>query len=975
MALAETPETNHPNTVSVLDRFIYLFSLYAVPTIIVVLSFLTIAYLYNPYETQGYASLAVKSITPDLSIQEPAQALGALQTQRATQQQRIKSVASPSWLLINALPSAKHDNPVIEIPSTQTQSIACWNATTLTSLGNADRYTHSGRLNTVKTGFSIDVNHLQPPASVLCMATFFKPTTAAAHLWSATDLRKSADRFQRNNGVMEGGLLTLSAFILIIALINREWTYVLLATWLVGNLRMGAMAVGWDTHWLRYVIPFEWMPFIRQMTVATYYLLTYALFTRLFETQLKQINRPHMLRVTQWAGIVLLTTAFFLPHALYIPVMQVAVTLGGSAAVFLTSYMLYRVRKGPDFWQFISIGLAISLIAAGIAYVAFSKSSFADGFTGSLALLLSSIIVALTVSKRMQHERRDKVRAQTALLSNYAAAPIGMFTLNLAGIIQRANPVFEKMLGFSFGPDKLSRWTDFFPPQDWSQLAKMTLAGQGTQIKMLGSSNTPKPPRHFFVKITQMGSQLEGSLQDISEQAEIIHQLQVLANIDPLTDSLNQHGIENAFADLQQDVKSGKPCALAYLELDHFKRVNGLFGHIAGDEVLQQVCQRIKTVLSDNKHLGRLGGNEFVILFSGESAQAATHTSQELLNTIHVAPFQARAHKVQIKASIGIVDVAPGMDVKDAVSAANRACHDAKKSFQNIVVYGQDAKELREHHDELRLFNELESGAAPKGLFLEMQPVMCLHDPFKTLDFEVLLRVHSSDGALIPTENVISAAEESGTIPIIDKWVFSSTLEWLNKHRNSLTSTQSVYINLNGASLNDEKFIDLFFATLARYEHLANQICIEITESVALNSLNNTRQFMKRLQSKGVRIALDDFGAGYTSFSYLKSLPADFIKIDGSLIKDMLSTPANIAIIRSIIELSHSLGMKCITEWVEDSATLKMLWAMHADYVQGHIIARSVAPSDILEANGLIDLIADPEIISIAQNANSPAKE
>ncbi len=287
-------------------------------------------------------------------------------------------------------------------------------------------------------------------------------------------------------------------------------------------------------------------------------------------------------------------------------------------------------------------------------------------------------------------------------------------------------------------------------------------------------------------------------------------------------------------------------------------------------------------------------------------------------------------------------------------------------------MYGQNAKELREHSDELRLFNDLESGATPKGLFLEMQPVMSLHEPFKTLDFEVLLRVHNSRGVLIPTENVISAAEESGTIPIIDKWVFSATLEWLNKHESSLANTQSVYINLNGDSLNDEKFVDAFFTILAQYEHLTKRICIEITEGVALNSLGNTRQFMKRLQHKGVRIALDDFGAGYTSFSYLKSLPADVIKIDGILIKDMMSTTANIAIIRSIVELTHSLGMKCIAEWVEDSATLKALCAMKVDYVQGHVIARSMLPSRILNATSLIDLIADPEVISIARNADAP---
>ncbi|TAL89167.1 MAG: phosphodiesterase [Candidimonas sp.] len=975
MALTEATKPNYLKTVSVLDRFICFFSLYAVPIVIAVLSVLTIAYLHNPYATHRNTPLAIRLITPEPAIQKPAQALQTLRGQPAAQRQDINSVGTPSWLLIDVPASAQLDNPVIEIPSTYTQSLACWNAATLEPMGTADRIKHAGQLGTIKTGFSINLSQLTLPASVLCTITAFKSTTMAAQLWSATDLRKSSDRFQRNNGVLEGGLLTLSLFIFIVALVNQEWTHVVLATWLVGNLRMGAMAVGWDIHWLRYDIPFEWMPFIRQMTIAVYYLLSYTLFTRLFGAQLKQINRPGIQGVVRWAGIVLLAAALFLPHGLFVPIMQAAVAIGGSGAILLVGRILYRIRIQAEFRPMVYVGLASSTVCAGIAYVYLEKSSFANGFTGTFALLFSSVIVALTVAKRIQGERRDKVRAQTELLSNYAAAPIGMFTLNAAGIIERANPAFEKMLGFLMSSTRLNRWTDFFPSQDWGRLAEMTLAGQGAQIKMHGSGEASAAPRYFFVKITRAGSKVEGSLQDISEQTETIHHLQVLANIDPLTDTLNQRGIENAFANIQKKMKQGKPCALAYLDLDHFKRISGLFGHITGDQVLQQVCGHIRAALAEDKHIGRLGGSEFVILFPGESAQAATDLSRELLNSLHAARFRVGAREIQIKASIGIVDVNPEMDVKDAVSAANRACSDAKKSFQKIVVYDQNAKELREHSDEVRLFNELESGAAPKGLFLEMQPVMSLREPFKTLDFEVLLRVHNSGGVLIPTEHVISAAEESGTMPIIDKWVFSTTLEWLDKHQSSLTNTQSVYINLNGASLNDEKFVDAFFAILAHYEHLTKQICIEITESVALNSLGNTREFMKHLQHQGVRVALDDFGSGYTSFSYLKTLPADLIKIDGTLIKDMMSTPANIAIIRSIVELTHSLGMKCIAEWVEDSATLRALWAMKADYVQGHIVAQSVLPSRLLNAKGLVDLIADAEVISMMQDGNASIGE
>jgi EAL domain-containing protein (putative c-di-GMP-specific phosphodiesterase class I) len=248
----------------------------------------------------------------------------------------------------------------------------------------------------------------------------------------------------------------------------------------------------------------------------------------------------------------------------------------------------------------------------------------------------------------------------------------------------------------------------------------------------------------------------------------------------------------------------------------------------------------------------------------------------------------------------------------------------------------------------------------PEGLFLMMQPIMSLRDPHGSLNFEVLLRMRDKDDSIVPAWKIITAAERNGRIATIDKWVLTSTLEWLTTNAGHLKNSSYVSVNLSGGSLNDEKFIEDAFAIMARYGSTVGRLCIEITESVALHDLTNTRHFIDGIRKYGAKLALDDFGAGYTSFSYLRSLPADAVKIDGAYVKDLLAHPANQAIVQAIVDLTRNLGMKCIAEWAEDVATLEALAEMGVDYVQGYVVSRPLMPERILLGDSAADFIEDP---------------
>jgi EAL domain-containing protein (putative c-di-GMP-specific phosphodiesterase class I) len=208
---------------------------------------------------------------------------------------------------------------------------------------------------------------------------------------------------------------------------------------------------------------------------------------------------------------------------------------------------------------------------------------------------------------------------------------------------------------------------------------------------------------------------------------------------------------------------------------------------------------------------------------------------------------------------------------------------------------------------------------------------------------------------------------------VIDRWVLSTTIAWLNTHYARLKRTQFVCMNLSGASLNDERFVQETIDLLEKNRQVAGLLCVEITESVALHDLGNTRNFIDKVRGYGVKVALDDFGAGYTSFSYLKELPADVLKIDGSFIVNMNAHPANVAIVEAIVNLATNFGMKTIAEWAEDNATVKTLAEIGVDYVQGFAVARPQAPAKLLAAVSSASFIQDEELALFARALSASA--
>lgn len=974
---------------SLLERWLLSFSSYVLPLCLALLSLMTMGVFDASYALSPGIKLPFKAFVeaspeaatasmpspalPSVLSLTPAQARSRLQPLSPVQQYDTRLVERPVWFSMVAKASA--DNapaPALEFPSRHAAALSCWDAATLAPLGQSNRTESDGAISVVKAGFALNLIGTPNERQILCRGLFEGPAQLTVLQWQEPQLRMAALEFHRNSGLLDGGLLVLATFVLIAALINRNGTYTLFATWLILNLRLGALSAGWDTQWLGHALPAEWMTQIRATTLALFYILTLMLFSSLFREDLLKLKGTRFLRLCQLSCFPLLVLSVALPYRVFLPLFWIASGFGGMTLVYYLATIVKLTRSPVALWYAASMFTTVSVSLYEIICAALGYTGLIAAINSVTAGLLASILAALALAHQMRIHHRQRLDAQAELQHTFHAMPIGLFTLDLRGRFLSANPALHAMLGVDdVVSPRRNAWAQYFNTGSWEQLHDIVHVDGDSELQLQRhrAPDDSGPIQHFMVKATLARGKIEGSLQDVTQQLKANEDLRFMANNDPLTKVYNRRGIEHALAGAVVELAEGKPLALAYLDLDRFKLINDLYGHATGDQVLKQVCQRVGGMLSGGQHMGRVGGDEFVIVLPDTSIVLASWICRGIVNSIGNAAFCIDGKAFQVRGSIGLIEVSQGTQIRDAIATADRACRAAKNGQQgSLVVYEKNAPAFKELEAELDLVERLSGGVVPRGLFVEMQPIMSLKKPLESLNFEVLLRMVDHDGSLIPTWRVITAAENSGQISVIDRWVLATTLAWLDTNQSALAHTQFVCMNLSGASLNDERFVQDAFVVLAANLHVANRLCIEITESVALHDLDNTRRFIDKVRSYGVKIGLDDFGAGYTSFSYLRELPADILKIDGNFIVDMNAHPANIAIVEAIVSLAMNLGMKTIAEWAEDAATVQTLAEIGVDYVQGFAIARPQPPEAILAVRSSAGFITDTALMEFVRS-------
>jgi diguanylate cyclase (GGDEF)-like protein len=414
---------------------------------------------------------------------------------------------------------------------------------------------------------------------------------------------------------------------------------------------------------------------------------------------------------------------------------------------------------------------------------------------------------------------------------------------------------------------------------------------------------------------------------------------------DALTGLVNRFEFEDQLRQALETTPLGHCHALLYLDLDQFKVINDTCGHVAGDELLRQVATLLKGPIRGADTLARLGGDEFGVLLRDCTLTHAQLIGERMLELIRDFRFTWQGKNFNIGASIGLIMLdRPGLILADVLRQADMACYAAKDQGRNrIQLYLPDNLELRQRHGEMEWVNQINRALEQNRFELHHQHIVALNkiDTVNCCEFLVRMREAESGNLILPGV-FIPAAERYGLMPALDRWVVQRCFAHLVEQASSNMTPREdiVFINLSGATLNDNGFLAFVKAQLGHYGIAATRICFEITETAAIANLSHALAFIDGIKTLGCYVALDDFGAGLSSFSYLKTLPADFLKIDGAFVRDMLEDPMDAAIVEAINNIGHVAGLKTIAEFVESDAIRSRLVEMGVDYAQGFGIHR-----------------------------------
>lgn len=415
------------------------------------------------------------------------------------------------------------------------------------------------------------------------------------------------------------------------------------------------------------------------------------------------------------------------------------------------------------------------------------------------------------------------------------------------------------------------------------------------------------------------------------------------ASHDGLTNLYNRHEFEQQLQNLLYSVsQKGEQHALCYMDLDLFKIVNDMGGHAAGDELLRQLSQLLEDKIHKPNTLARVGGDEFAVLVRNCNLEQALDIAEVLRATVKNLRFIWERKVFDISGSIGVVLLNEEMgDLTVVMSAADAACYLAKENGGNRVhVYEPNDQTIQRNKVQMAWVSRIHRAFEDDRFRLYHQLIVPT-DPtaVEKKHYEVLIRMIGEEGELVPPTTFLSAAERYNLMPELDRWIVKTLFEWLATHPQDLEELAVCSVNLSGLSISDRSFRSFLLAQLKNYALPPRKVCFEVTETAAIANLSEASKFIKTFKDQGCRFSLDDFGSGMSSFGYLKNLPVDYLKIDGSFIKDIVTDSIDRAMVEAIHKVGHVMGLKTIAEYVENEKVLQIVREIGIDYAQGYGIA------------------------------------
>ena len=568
-----------------------------------------------------------------------------------------------------------------------------------------------------------------------------------------------------------------------------------------------------------------------------------------------------------------------------------------------------------------------------------------------------------------KHSINEKLKSQERLFAAILnGTGDGIISTTMEGKIRFMNPVAETLTGWK-EEDAIDK-----PLKDVFKLYNETSA---TEIEFPTAASeyihsTPwifescylenKQGAQVFVEgnmtfIHDKDGDAEGKVftfKDVTEMKRLTDTVTYQASHDRLTGLLNRDEFSQKLQNALDETKNSHVShTLINLDLDQFKIVNDTSGHRAGDQLIQRITKTIQNNLPDNSIVARIGGDEFGILISDTDTDKAEKVTKRIFKQMQKERFIWKRNIYSITASVGIVPVTENSkDTQTILAAADDACFLAKEEGGNrIKIYSISDIRFLKRRGEMQWISKLTQALEEDRFVLYYQLIEPLTaKPVNQFKCELLIRMLDTDGSLIMPLDFIPAAERYNLMHAIDKWVITKAIQSFTKLSQKFGLKDSDFnfsINLSASSLNNDILYDFIKNEINTYDIPASSLCFEVTETTAIENLTKATSLMRELQKIGCTFALDDFGSGFSSFSYLKDLPVDYLKIDGAFVKDINSNKINYTMVESINKVGHVMNIKTIGEFVANSKIKDALKGIGVDYAQGYEINKPQPLEDI----------------------------
>ncbi|VXC85627.1 Diguanylate cyclase (GGDEF) domain-containing protein [Pseudomonas sp. 8Z] len=565
---------------------------------------------------------------------------------------------------------------------------------------------------------------------------------------------------------------------------------------------------------------------------------------------------------------------------------------------------------------------------------------------------VSMLMFGTLLDKKHERTRRALLSTQTRAIDNleqyqalFRHSSEGIMRCNHAGQLLEANPSLCRMLGENSTQLLTKQLPELLGEVTWTELLTGLENSGGAISRECQLRDINGQQRWVYLSLHQQPTQdsIVGIIVDLNERHTLEERLQHLATHDALTGLYNRRELERLLSSTLNGETSPPFSHLLCLSLDRFKLVNDLCGHLAGDQLLKQLAKQLQRSLPEHAELARIGGDEFAILLREPNDAAAQQQAELLRRNVEQFVFTWQNRPFRLHASIGLLTLAPDMpDWETALNWANNAAQQAKHQGRNRVHQFNPADgALLDHQRQLQWITRLRDATEHDHFELFQQAVTPLQKNTQGLHYEVLLRYRDpKSGERISPGQFLDAAARYGFLGAIDRWVIEHLCAWLANNPRHLANLVQVNVNLSAESLLDKSFHTLLNDVLQRHNLPASKLCIEVTEMVALGELGVSAKWIKELRSQGLKVALDDFGSGFASYAYLRHLPLDILKIDGSFIRDIDQDPINQAMVGSMQQIATQLGLSTVAEFVETQQSMNCLHRLGIDYAQGYHIGK-----------------------------------